>query len=167
MKPGIELPQRLEPGRVDRFGFERLERERREMLNAICAYRDAIGDYGLIGGRTDTSANDASHPLQSHDNILVPARDVPSLAALPEHANEGPLGDTGWVLLGDGWLLRAPDGHRLRLNLCERALLLAPADPKTTPSPSTRSSSSCAPPVRSIGKSRLPSQARERSSCGS
>lgn len=130
MTPDVDLPQRLKPGRVDRFGLERLERELREMLNTICAYRDAIGDYGLIGGRTDASANDASHPLQSHDDILVPARDVPSLAALPEHANEGPLGDTGWVLLGDGWLLRAPDGYRLRLNICERALLLALANAK-------------------------------------
>lgn len=130
MTPEVDLPQRLKPGRFDRFGLDRLERELREMLNTICAYRDAIGDYGLVGGRADASANDAAHPPQRNDDILVPSRDLPPPSALPEHATEGPLGDTGWVLLGDGWLLRAPDGYRLRLNICERALLLALANAK-------------------------------------
>ncbi|MBO9644317.1 MAG: helix-turn-helix domain-containing protein [Pseudacidovorax sp.] len=36
---------------------------------------------------------------------------------------DGALGETGWSLLRDGWVLVAPDGFRLRLNLCERAIL--------------------------------------------
>ncbi|WP_304304946.1 helix-turn-helix domain-containing protein [Pseudacidovorax intermedius] len=38
---------------------------------------------------------------------------------------DGALGETGWSLLRDGWVLVAPDGFRLRLNLCERAILSA------------------------------------------
>ena len=44
-------------------------------------------------------------------------------AALPRI--DGALGETGWSLLRDGWVLVAPDGFRLRLNLCERAILSA------------------------------------------
>lgn len=35
------------------------------------------------------------------------------------------MGETGWLLLGGGWVLVAPDGFRVRLNICERALMLA------------------------------------------
>ncbi|SIR73167.1 hypothetical protein [Pseudacidovorax sp. RU35E] len=125
-----DLAQRLKPTRFDRFGLDRLERELRDLLATICAYRNAIGDYGLGGTPQDATAE--AEPLR----IAPSPESSPSLLAsasphLTLHAgtaptlSEGPLGETGWTLVGEGWLLCAPDGFRLRLNICERALLLA------------------------------------------
>lgn len=127
--PDLDFPLRLKPCRFDRFGLDRLERELRELLDTICAYRDAIGDYGLQSGDPDSVGGRPSIACEGDADIVLPPGGGAAPSALAQsHTNEGPLGETGWVLLGDGWLLRAPDNYRLRLNICERALLLALAN---------------------------------------
>lgn len=70
-----DLAQRLKPTRFDRFGLDRLERELRDLLATICAYRNAIGDYGLGGTPQDATAE--AEPLR----IAPSPESSPSLLA--------------------------------------------------------------------------------------
>lgn len=85
--------------------------------------RQASPDAAALDEAHDEASDDGSaqSPFLSNPSARAGATQVD----LGSSMADGPLGDTGWVLQGGGWLLKAPDGHRLRINICERALVLA------------------------------------------
>lgn len=113
---------------LDHSRLARLEQELQEVLGALRAYRVATApeDRHSPGQGKPPSA----FSVDSVAEAKAPAVSLPGLGARSRLVRnegggaDGALGDTGWFLLGDGWVLQAPDRVRIRLNICERAILV-------------------------------------------
>ncbi len=105
--------------------LERLERELCELLSTIRAYRGVTGDHASDVSAEASTEEGGTPPPSGLADIIIPSSRQPQATPSSIDLGDRSLGETGWLLIGDCWLLRAPDGYQLRLNICERALLLA------------------------------------------